>query len=431
MNEYLYLGLLSFGFVLILLSSLGSKSLYDVAWHELKEFALRRNRRDRFDAVHDNYEEVIVGLDIVRFAGLLACVIGGVGWYVRSHHGQVLETAGLFLGCGVSALILVAMAVWMPAAVARLWSAEVVYHLWPLLRFVSFLVWPLVVLTKVTETVVRRLADETEEPDEEEAFEDEILAMVTEGLHDGHLEADAREMIEGVIVLGDANVADIMTPRDKMDALDVDGDWDSMLCKVAEAGRTRVPVYEGNRDTIIGVLYVKDLLAELAKPADVGRQCVRDLMREVRFVPASQPLDDLLQNFLKDRNHLAIAVDEYGGVIGLVTIEDVLEEIVGEIVDESDKEEHAGEIHRLDPNRAEIHGRAHLAEINEALGLDLPEPEDFDTIAGFVVHHLGRLPKEGETIEWGNIRITVLVANDRKVERVRLESLEPLVPQNS
>jgi CBS domain containing-hemolysin-like protein len=105
----------------------------------------------------------------------------------------------------------------------------------------------------------------------------------------------------------------------------------------------------------------------------------------------------------------------------------VLEEIVGEIVDESDDEQ-AGEIHRIDANVVEIYGRAHLAEVNEELGLDLPEPEDFDTIAGFVIHEMGRIPKVGEVVEWGTVRITVLDANDRKIERVQLESLEPLAP---
>ena len=132
-------------------------------------------------------------------------------------------------------------------------------------------------------------------------------------------------------------------------------------------------------------------------------------------------LDELLQKFLHTRNHLAIVVDEFMHVVGLVTIEDVLEEIVGEIVDESDKEE-VGEIHTISETVAEIYARAHLEEINEKLGTQLPEDQEYDTLGGFVLSEMGRIPKVGESLEWEGLRLTVLEANKRRVERMRLES---------
>ena len=167
-----------------------------------------------------------------------------------------------------------------------------------------------------------------------------------------------------------ANVADIMTPRGEMDVAALDLDWDGILQFVTQVGRTRIPVHEGNPDEFVGVLYVKDLFAELCKPQDLRRR-LKDLLRESWTVPASTRLDELLQQFLHTRNHLALVVDEYNAVIGLVTIEDVLEEIVGEIVDESDKED-LGDIVVIDESHAIVQGRAHLQEINEQLGYDLP-----------------------------------------------------------
>ena len=269
--------------------------------------------------------------------------------------------------------------------------------------------------------LLRRLDGRAAEPSEEEALEDEILSIVTEGQHDGLLEADVREMIAGVIELDDADVADIMTPRSKMDAIPVDTNWQNVLEFVVKMGRTRIPVYQDNLDDIAGVLYVKDLLAEQASEQDKPQQELRSLLREAWRVPKSMRLDELLQKFLHTRNHLAIVVDEFMHVVGLVTIEDVLEEIVGEIVDESDKEE-VGEIHTISETIAEIYARAHLEEINEKLGTQLPEDQEYDTLGGFVLSEMGRIPKVGESLEWEGLRLTVLEANKRRVERMRLES---------
>ena len=166
-----------------------------------------------------------------------------------------------------------------------------------------------------------------------------FLSVVTEGLHDGVLEKEEREMIEGVMELGDTDVLSIMTPRSNLDALDISVGWDDMQELVVTAGRTRIPVYEGALDNVIGILYVKDLLKELAISPSKPRKKLRELLRKPWFVPTAKPLDELLQEFLRTRNHLAVVVDEYMSVAGVVTIEDVLEEIVGEIVDESDYDE--------------------------------------------------------------------------------------------
>jgi len=228
-------------------------------------------------------------------------------------------------------------------------------------------------------------------------------------------------MIEGVIELGDAVVSHIMTPRTEMHMIQLNTAWDEAVESVIKSGHTRVPLYDKTRDDVVGMLYSKDLLPELAKCADEPRRPLSALLRKPLFVPETKPVDDLLQLFQKSRTHIAVVLDEYGGVSGLVTIEDALEEIVGEIDDEYDQQAEI-EIQKIDDDVCEALGRAHVDQINEIMGLDLPEKEDFDTIGGFVFAEFGRVPTAGESITWRDaVRVTVLEASRRRVNRVRLE----------
>ena len=213
-----------------------------------------------------------------------------------------------------------------------------------------------------------------------------------------------------------------MTSRSNLDALDICLGWDEVQAFVVTAGRTRIPVYETSLDNVIGILYVKDLLKELSVSQSQPRKSLRELLRKPWFVPTTKPLDELLQDFLQTRNHLAVVVDEYTSVAGVVTIEDVLEEIVGEIVDESDYDE-IEEFQQLDDRTAEVLGSIHLHVINDRLGLDLDEPDDYDTLAGLVISHFGRIPKAGETVRLEQARITVIEASRRHIKRLRVETI--------
>jgi magnesium and cobalt exporter, CNNM family len=293
---------------------------------------------------------------------------------------------------------------------------------------------PLVWTARVMDTLLHRMAGHTPQQPDEESFEEEIRTIVTEGHREGLLEEDAREMIEGVIELGDADVEHIMTPRTEMHMLQVNTPWEKILDDVIASGHTRIPIYDKNRDDIIGILYIKDLLPELAKGAGQQRRPLKEILRKPLFVPESKAVDDLLQMFQQSRTHIAVVLDEYGGVSGLVTIEDVLEEIVGEIVDEYDKEVEQ-EISKIDEDVCEALGRAHVDQINEVMGFELPENEDFDTVGGFVFAEFGRVPMVGEFLTWqagneqpdqtnaGSVRVTVLDATRRRINRVRLERI--------
>ena len=258
---------------------------------------------------------------------------------------------------------------------------------------------------------------------DEESFEEDIRTIVSEGHREGLLEEDAREMIEGVIELGDADVSQIMTPRTDMLSIPASLSWEEMLEQVIDAGHTRIPVYGRNRDDILGILHAKDLLPELAREPGQRAEHWTKLLRQPVFVPETKPIDALLQELQHSRNHMVVVLDEYGGVSGLVTMEDVLEEIVGEIVDEYDPA-HVEGVRELGPGVCEAMGRVHIDEINERLGLGLPEDADYDTIGGFVFNELGHIPTTGEDLVWQNVRITVLDATRRRIERVRIEVLD-------
>ncbi|MDP7205956.1 MAG: hemolysin family protein, partial [Pirellulaceae bacterium] len=256
--------------------------------------------------------------------------------------------------------------------------------------------------------------------DEEEAFEEEIRAIVTAGLQEGLLEEDAREMIESVIELGDADVRDIMTPRSEVDALEVSQGWEDVLSFVIRCKRTRIPVYKRTLDEVVGILYVKDLLPRIKASGQQEGEQLSDFLRPAWSVPASKPVDELLREFQRTRNHMAIVVDEYRATAGVVTIEDALEEIVGEIHDEHEPEDER-EVLLVDEQTVEVQGRAHLDDLNDQLAFKLPEPDECDTVAGLVIHQLGYIPAVAEQVVIDDLCFTVLEASSRRIDRLRIE----------
>jgi len=407
------------------LAAIGVKTLLEFSRSELDAYCRRRDRRELFGEILDHYEDAALGAECWQIIGAAIMLISGAMWLTAYRPpDQTPDGRELITISAIGAFLLLVFTVWVPWAVARSVAAPFLYYSWPLWKLARWPVWPLTVGVSVAVVLLRRLAGQPEEEEsEEEAFEDEIRTIVTEGSREGYLEHDAREMIEGVIELDDTDTLEIMTPRSEVDAIDIALPWSEVLEFVIRVGRTRIPVYEENLDQVVGILYVKDLLRELAKEQGEERMPLRELLREPWFVPESKALDDLLQEFLHTRNHMAIVIDEYHAVAGVVTIEDVLEEIVGEIIDESDPEEEKP-IAVLEDGAAEVYGRVHLDDINEELGLNIPEPDDYDTIAGFVISQLGRIPAKGDFVYFDDVKITVLQANRRRIELVRIERVE-------
>ena len=412
------------GLAITCLTTIGIRSLAQFSPHELKEISRRRNAPNRIGQILRWREQVSMAVQTLRMIAMAAFVGAGTIWAWSQWHVEG-QQQWLLLSCSVlvSAGLLLVTGIWIPWTVARLWAGPFLYVTWPIWWALSFPLLPLAMIARMGDVAVHRLAGRTEHAADEEAFEEDIRTIVSEGHREGLLEEDAREMIEGVIELGDVVVSEIMTPRTDMVSLSAAIGWPEMLDIVIKAGHSRIPVYGRNRDDILGILYAKDLLAELAKPPQDRAEPWTKLLREAMFVPETKPTDTLLQELQQNRNHLAVVLDEYGGVSGLVTIEDVLEEIVGEIVDEYDTALVDG-IREVSPGVFEISGRVHIDEINERLHLKLPEDADYDTIGGFVFGELGHVPVADEQLIWQTIRITVLEATRRRIERVRIEPFD-------
>ena len=410
--------------VVTCLSAIGARSLAEFSRRELEEICRRHDSRDRLGQILRRHELVSLGAETLQVITTAVLICAVVFWIWRaSAHGGPPNWALLGISAAVGAPVLLAVEIWIPWAIVRLWAAPFVYYTWPVWRAVSFGLTPTVFGARFVSTVLHRLAGRTPEIPDEESFEDEIRTIVTEGHREGLLEEDAREMIEGVIELGDVTVSQIMVPRTDMVTIPLSLSWQEVLQFVVKAGHTRIPVFEKNRDDVVGILYSKDLLPELATGRGEPVNPWPSLLRDPYFVPETKPVDVLLQEFQHTRNHMAVVLDEYGGVSGLVTMEDVLEEIVGEIIDEYDKELVDG-IRPLGDGVAEALAKVHIDEINERLGLELPEENDYDTIGGFVFSQLGHVPIPGEELAWRNIRITVLEATRRRIERVRIDTLD-------
>jgi magnesium and cobalt transporter len=251
------------------------------------------------------------------------------------------------------------------------------------------------------------------EPQDREALLEDLREATERGL----LDADALEMLEGVIAVGDLQVRDIMVPRSQMIVLARDDGAEKLLPVVVESGHSRFPVIGEDRDQVIGILLAKDLLRYYAENSS-GDFDIREVIRPAVFVPESKRLNVLLKEFRKNRHHMAIVVDEYGGVAGLVTIEDVIEQIVGDIADEYDVEEDQP-IRRDGDRQYTVRALTRIAEFNEYFGTRFSDQE-FDTIGGLVAHGFGRVPRRGDTVRLEEFEFRVLRADRRRIDLLKV-----------
>ncbi|HOV08430.1 MAG: Magnesium and cobalt efflux protein CorC [Spirochaetes bacterium ADurb.Bin218] len=264
----------------------------------------------------------------------------------------------------------------------------------------------------------------SENPDQANSIIKSILSNIKKKL--GHepgcfdteaynqLDTPRKDMIRGVMMLSELNAKDIMIPRVDVVAIESGIDLKSLVKLILEAGHSRMPVYEETIDNIIGILYVKDLIKFLTDPGK--KFSVKKLLHEPLFIPETMPLDELLRDFKIKKLHLAIVVDEYGGVGGIVTMEDILEVIVGDINDEYDEVEKP-ECERIGPNTFEVDSRMLISDFNRETGLSITT-EDFDTIGGFVFDLFGRVPQKDESIKFDNLTFRIKEISGTKIERL-------------
>ncbi len=380
----------------------------------LAEILERRDKADRLDQIVDRTGELMMAAATVRLLANIGLILVTISLFEGSienlffHYLTILAVAG-----GV--ILIFGLAI--PNAWAKYAGEELVVATHWLLEICRLLLYPITLVLGFTDEVVRRLAGapRPQESDEAEQIEQEILDAVSEGEKHGAVDETEKEMIESVIELRDIHVGQIMTPRTEVVGLEVTADVTAARRLIIKEGHSRIPLYEDTIDKIVGVLYAKDLLR--IDGGDETRLC--DLMRTVPFVPESKPLRDLLKQFQETKVHLAIVIDEYGGTAGVVTFEDILEELVGEIVDEYEPPE-PEPLRRIDECTVEIDAKLRIDELNDELETELPEGKDYDTVGGFVLAELGKIPAPGEELERDNVQIRILDADDRKINRLQV-----------
>ncbi len=393
--------------------------IHEISWHDLEEYCNRKRRNQTFSRIIDMRDEIALGTLMAQMIATAIFVCCLIFLFLDNRGPMSLDGTTLWAIIGISIFCLILLNSWIPWAIAHAAAEPFLFQTWRIWWLVAGMAWPLTVGAKLMSAFFfRARGKRVEDEDEEEAFEDEILSMVSEGEHDGLLEPARADMIEGVMELDDYDVSRVMTPRSRVDAMEFSTGWEAMLEFVVESGRTRIPIYRESIDNIIGILYAKDILRESLR-SESKRRTLEKLVREPIKVPESTLLREMLQQFLAGRVHMAIVEDEYKGVAGVVTIEDVLEEIVGEIVDETDNEE-MDHIRQIDNDSVEVTGTTHLNRLNEELGLGLPEDEEFDTVSGLIMSQLKEVPKIGREFVFENVRFRVEKANRRFIELVQV-----------
>ncbi len=306
-----------------------------------------------------------------------------------------------------------------PKKIAMANPEKISFRVVGVLLFVQKATIPFVKILSVSTNAVVRLFGIDPHADPESVTEEEIRMMVDVGEEKGVIEDVQKEMINNIFEFDDLDAGDIMTHRTDMVAIEADDPLEDVVRLSVEEGRSRIPVYEEDPDNIIGVIYIKDLLPY------VGHQLpkettLRSIMREAYYIPETKNCGDLFTEMTETHTQIAIVVDEYGGTAGLVTIEDLLESIVGNIQDEYDDEEE--EISKINENTFTIDGTTFIDEVDELVGTEIPEG-DYDTLAGFLISRLGYLPKDGEMneVDYENLHFTILNVEDRRIGKVKVE----------
>lgn len=309
----------------------------------------------------------------------------------------------------------------VPKRIAMQLPEKIAFRVIGILLFFARTVKPFVSLLSFSTNLVVRVFGLDPNASQKSVTEEEIRMLVDVGGERGVIEEDQKEMINNIFEFDDIDVGDIMTHRTNITAVETDDTLDDVIKLAIEEGYSRIPVYEEDLDNIIGIVYIKDLLKYIGKNLP-AKQTLKTIMRKAHYVPETKRCGELFKEMTASHVQMAVVVDEYGGTAGLVTMEDLLEAIVGNIQDEYDNE--AEEISRIDENTFTIDGLTAIEEVEELLGVQLPEGE-YETLAGFVISLLGFLPEDGglNEVEYANLKFTVLTVEERRIDKVKVEIL--------
>ena len=415
-------------------SALGCDALRDFSYSRLEDMCVKRGAPDRFGQILKMQGQALLALEFLltlSTLGLATVLCIWIGWPVAEPEKFLGSgTVQFILRYAIFAVLAFVAADLLPWTVARVASEWFLCVFWPLIEALQAILTPLLWVANVLDHYAHRLAGRTEvEADDSTKFEEEIRSVAEEGEREGALDSGSSAMIQRVMQLQDEDIGAIMTPRTEMDCVSADLTLEEARQQLVESGHSRIPVIGDSTDDVLGLLYSKDLLKALT-PVRSGHviPVLRDIIREPVFVPITTEIPSLLELMKRQKVHIAIVHDEYGGVAGLVTMEDILEEIVGEIADEYDDEDLSDDIRVLNDSAIEVSARVRLDELNRRYDFGFPEDGEFDTIGGFVFSQKGSMPSPGESLTWQKLLLTVLNADARVVKRLRIERQMSAVP---
>ncbi len=362
---------------------------------------------------------VLMTLQLLRISLVLAA-----GLWMWRELGPEAQPADIALAMVGLAIVVLTVSYLVPRALAKPRDLKWAIATIRLVRILSFLlapiVWPLGALVRS----VGRLAGGSSSSAAAFWTPDEITRLSAEA-ETATLGKRGKELLSSIIEFSDTVIREIMVPRTEMVAVEVTSTADDIRRLIIEGGHSRIPVYEETIDNIVGVLHVKDLFSAVLEPGNRGSEPV-DLRASVRptfYVPEVMKISELLREFQRRKTHMAIVVDEYGGTAGVVTLEDVIEEIVGEIQDEYDVEEKQFRV--LADNKILADGRVSIWDLEEALGIDFPDDAEYETLAGFIMSRTGYLPRPGAVVSWGLFRFTIKEADEKRIATVEIERKKP------
>ena len=402
-----------------LLFSTLTYALRDLSRVRLAEQLERRDRSGYLETTADHAGDLVYVTAVGRMLANILIVVFALWLFDgRGYEGA----AGYALAAVVAAALHLFCSVTLPNALARHAGEAVVASCVRFLHALRTALAPLTKLMHVIDSAVGRAAGAGGAAEPAAVVQQEILSAVQEGEKEGVVGEAEREMIESVIRLRATAAGQVMTARPEVIALPLNANLATVKQTLEESGHSRIPVYDGTLDHVVGMLYARDLLQFLGQASP--KFDMRSALRPAYFVPETKPLRDLLNDFRVKKVHIAIVLDEYGGTTGLVTIEDVLEELVGDISDEHEPLEPAM-FKAISESVGEADARMYVDELNRRMSLQLPEDAGYDTVGGFVTTTLGRIPGPGTVFEHDGVRFTVLEAEPQKVNRVRIE----VIPQ--
>lgn len=426
--------------VLALLVSSLHYALRDYSVVRLREIIERRGASAMVDGILDDVDGHALATGAVRVLCNVAITLAAVvmlrvfqivpGADATAASTELMVSYPRLAGAfALASGLIYVFALLIPMSIAEHAGERLIYGFAAPLRVLHLVAWPLRALS-VVDVAIKRLSG-AEHVTEEQKLEEQIISVVTEGERDGQLGETQRDMIEAVVDFKGRTVDQIMTPRTEIEGFEYTDDLAFIRKFIEEHGHSRTPIYQGDLDHIVGVLYAKDLLRFLG--SDASKFKLRPVLRRAVFVPETKPLMELLYELRARKVHMAIVADEYGGTAGLVTFEDLLEEIVGEIQDEYEPTDPAApEIEvKIDQNSAEAEARAYVVDVNEALeplGVEVPSSEEYDTLGGYVLAKLGHIPEPGESFKEEGFVVTVLSAEATRVKRLKIERVIPLEP---